>query len=173
MKQQLLIGIKRILAILGNSQVCFYSLFLLICLVTAGTLTQANIGLYEAQKKFFSSFILWSGFVPLPGGYALMGLIFISLVSNFLLKSQWTFRKIGIHLSHFGTLILLAGGFFSAMFSMEGSMTLAEGGKSNVIVDQQNKEFTVTVSNTDTTNDIVHVFSAGWLVKNSLIKKEE
>jgi len=38
-------------------------------LVIVGTIAQKYIGLYQSQVRFFSSFILWAGPVPLPGGY--------------------------------------------------------------------------------------------------------
>ena len=59
---------KKIISFLSNPKILLFTIFWLMILVVLGTLAQANIGLYEAQGKYFSSWIMWVKFFPTPGG---------------------------------------------------------------------------------------------------------
>jgi hypothetical protein len=85
-------------------------------LFAIGTVAQRYLGLYVAEKAFFSSFFfLAGGFIPLPAGYTLMGLMALSLTCKFLLKSQWVWPRLGINLAHLGVLLLFIGGMVSSL----------------------------------------------------------
>ena len=65
-----------------------------------GTIAQNNIGLYEAQKQFFSSFFFfWHG-IPLPGGYLTLSIMTLNLSCKFIFNSIWSVQKIGSHIAH-------------------------------------------------------------------------
>jgi hypothetical protein len=127
--------IKKIGDFLAGGSILFYTLPWLMILTVIGTVIQKNIGLYDAINHYFHSFIAWFGPIPTPGGLSLLGLIFISLSINFLFYSNWSWRKAGINLSHFGILILLFGGILTITTKKEGFMIIPEGEEKNYFAD--------------------------------------
>ena len=136
-----------IAAALAKPAVVFYTLPPLMLLLVTGTLAQRPLGLYDAQKMFFSSFILWLGPVPLPGGYSLIALISASLLIKFLFFSDWSLRKAGINLAHLGVLVMLIGGLLTALYAREGFIAIPEGGHSAAISDYHQRELLVVKDN--------------------------
>lgn len=128
-----LVKARKIAAVLARADMAFYILPALMMLLTAGTIAQLPLGLYAAQKIFFNSFIIWVGFIPLPGGYTLIGLLAFSLLIKFLLYSEWSLRKTGINITHLGVLILLFGGLLTALKAKESFMVIPEGSTSNYL----------------------------------------
>jgi len=120
---------------LAQADTVFYLLPPIMALLVAGTLAQKYMGLYEAHQKFFAGFYFWAGPVPLPGGYTLIGLLSLALLLQFVLGSEWRWRKSGIHLAHFGALILLLGGLLTALTAREGFMAIPEGLSSSYVYD--------------------------------------
>jgi hypothetical protein len=118
---------------LADADMVFWLMPALIALLIAGTIAQRWIGLFRAHEMFFSSFIFFLGPVPLPGGFTVLGLLSAHLTLKFMLKSEWSWRKSGIILSHMGALILLIGGLMTALFAKESYMIIAEGNQSPYI----------------------------------------
>lgn len=112
---------------LSRPHILFYALPWLIVLLIWGTVIQADIGLYEAQKRFFTSFIFWIGPIPLPGGITTIAIITLNLLFKFLLKSEWRWSKAGINITHLGVLLLMLGGLITATTAKEGFMIIPEG----------------------------------------------
>jgi hypothetical protein len=121
----------------------FILLPLFMALLIAGTLAQRTIGLYDAQKLFFSSFILWAGWLPLPGGALLAGILTLALAIKFIGFSVWRWDRAGINLAHLGILILLGGGFLSTFQTEEGAMVLAREQSTRTVQDYHAREFVV------------------------------
>ncbi|MGM0422179.1 MAG: cytochrome c biogenesis protein CcsA [Pseudomonadota bacterium] len=105
----------------------FYTLPYLMLLLIAGTMAQKWIGLHGALENYFYSWILWLGPVPLPGGLIAMGALFINLLARFVGYSIWNLSRTGIHLAHFGVLLLLIGGIISALTRMDMVIPAIEG----------------------------------------------
>ena len=76
---------------------------------------------------FFSSFIYWWGPIPIPSGYAIMSFVTLGIVAKLIWKSTWTQKNIGINIVHVGALLLMFGGFLTAVWSTEGNMVIPEG----------------------------------------------
>lgn len=120
----------------------------LMLLIAAGTIAQKYVGLYVAERTYFSSFVFWAfDAVPLPGGYALMGLFFLSLLLRFLLKSEWTLSRAGVNLAHFGVVLLLAGGIVSSLLAEDGSLTIAEGESAQQVQDFHQRDVMLVSGN--------------------------
>ena len=105
-----------------------------VLMVFVGTIAQADEGLYVAQERYFKHWIVWgiSFFghqmpVPLPGGYLLGLLLLLNLLATHLKRLEWTWRKLGIHLTHAGVILLLVGQLTSDLFSRETQMRFVEG----------------------------------------------
>lgn len=135
--------VKKAVFMLSRPAVPFYVLPPLMLVLAAGTLAQRTIGLYDAQRYFFSSFIIWAGPVPLPGGLTLGFVLGISLLCKFLFHTPWSRARAGINLSHLGVLVLLGGGLLTAVTAKEGALVIAEGDSANTVLDYQARELTV------------------------------
>ena len=124
-------------------------------LVLAGTFAQVHFGIHLVQQRYFQSLFVWwppdgRGFkIPIfPGGYLVGGLLLINLIAAHARRFQWTWRKLGIHLTHAGLIVMLAGGLFTDLFAVESHMRLANGEARNYSEDASRDELAVI----DTTN---------------------
>ena len=119
---------------LGRPDILFWTLPWLMILVIIGTVVQKQMGLYDAQKTYFSAFWFWWHGIPLPAGYTVLTLMFINISCKFLFLSEWTRSKIGIHIIHLSIIILLVGGMITSMTLREGFIPLYEGQTRNKIM---------------------------------------
>ena len=119
--------IQRASNFLAKPDILFFCLPWLMVLLIVGTIAQKYMGIYEAQKIFFSSWIFFWGVIPLPGGALTLGIIFVSLAIKFIFHSPWSFKKAGIILTHLGILTLLLGGLITAKYAEETFMVIPEG----------------------------------------------
>ena len=106
-------------------------LFFLLLLTLFGTLEQVNVGLFEAQKKYFESFFLVHYLfdvipIPLPGVHLLLVLLFVNLVTGAIIRARKEWKHPGMLIAHCGILLLLVGGFVTYHYSISGHMTLYE-----------------------------------------------
>jgi hypothetical protein len=121
-------ALVRLLSSFGLSCV----LLLLLGLLTwLGTLEQVHTGLYEVQKKYFESFLLWHDFgpisLPLPGANLVLCVLFVNLLVGGLIRLRRESSRLGVATAHIGIMILLVSGFVKTYFSDEGHVTLFEG----------------------------------------------
>lgn len=131
-------------AYLSRPAIPFWTLPWLMVLLVAGTVAQKYVGLYIAQKTFFSSFFFWLGPVPLPGGYTITAIIFVALLAKLITESQWRWPRAGIILTHLGVLVLLAGGLLTALTAREGYVVIDEGAESALVEDYHARILTIT-----------------------------
>jgi len=115
-----------------------------IVLVFAGTIAQVHLGIHEVQDRYFQSMFVWwpvgsQGLrLPLfPGGHLLGGVLLVNLITAHLRRFRWAWRKLGIHLTHLGLIVMLAGGLFTDLFSTESTMRLAPGETKNYSEDSR------------------------------------
>src|SRR6187397_1958692 len=119
-------------------------------LIFAGTLAQVHLGIHEAQQRYFQSMFVWwppegRGFkIPIfPGGHLIGAVLLINLIAAHLKRFRWNWRKLGIHLTHAGLIIMLAGGLFTDLFAVESHMRLANGDAKNFSEDSRGTELAV------------------------------
>src|ERR1041384_7868593 len=127
-------------------------------LIFAGTLAQVHLGIHEAQQRYFQSMFVWwppegRGFqIPIfPGGHLIGAVLLINLIAAHLKRFRWSWRKLGIHLTHAGLIIMLAGGLFTDLFAVESYMRLTRGATKNYSEDQRHMELAI-IDTTD--NDL-------------------
>ena len=126
---------KKIVLVFSNPKIFICTMLWMMVLVVLGTLAQRDLGLYEAQQRFFSCWISWIGPIPTPGARTALSLMTMNLIFFMLKPGFWATKKIGIITIHTGILLLLLGGGITAWFSSEGNMVIQEGESSNFIID--------------------------------------
>ena len=103
-------------------------------LVFVGTLDQVQIGVYEAQLRYFKSFFLYFSLpgsqlkIPwLPGGYTLGGILLVNLVAAHVSRFKLSWKKTGILILHSGLILLLIGQLVTSVFEEESQVQLDQG----------------------------------------------
>ncbi len=132
--------INSIIKFLANPRIVFYTLIWLMILLIIGTVAQKYIGLENAQRLFFSSYIVWFSWMPLPGGLVTLGFLTLSMMVKLFFASNWSAKNSGIIVTHVGALLLLLGGLVTYLYSQEGNMVLYEGESANFFSDYYEKE---------------------------------
>ncbi len=109
-------------------------LLLGVALVFFGTLAQVNEGLWNAQDRWFrSAFVIretgdpWWVLPLFPGGYFLGVMLLLNLIAAHIKRFQWSGKKVGIHLTHLGIVLLLVGQLATDMLSQESHLSFREG----------------------------------------------
>ncbi|MBI1363954.1 MAG: hypothetical protein GC134_08200 [Proteobacteria bacterium] len=99
----------------------------LMFLVVTGTVAQREMGLYDAQQMYFSSwYFMAGGYVPLPAGMSVLALLAVGLACKLGLE-RWRLRNLGTLTSHIGALMLLVGGLAIQQTAQEGLVVLSVG----------------------------------------------
>ena len=134
---------RTLLLFLARPTLFFYALPWLMVLLVAGTVAQREIGLYQAEKIYFSSLVFWLGPVPLPGAFLVLGVIAVSLTAKLLLKSPWRRGALGTLITHGSMLVLLGGGLLSALGREEGYLELSVGESGAALSDYHDRALAV------------------------------
>lgn len=146
----------------AKTSIFFYALLWLMVLLVAGTVAQRDLGLYQAQQIYFSSWIYWLWFLPLPGGSLTLSLIFVNLLARLLFTTKWIWQRTGTIITHMGAMLILVGSGLTALYSTEGALVLEEGEQGAVVRDYHLLELVVTKTS-DPEHDEVTTFARGWL----------
>src|SRR5947209_4770439 len=144
-------------------------------LIFAGTLAQVHLGIHEAQQRYFQSWLVWwpaegNGIrIPIfPGGHLIGMVLLVNLIAAHVKRFRWTWKKFGIHLTHAGLIIMLAGGLFTDLFAVESHMRLERGDTKNYSEDQRHMELGV-IDTTDKDLDQVTAIPESVLRQNRTI----
>jgi ResB-like family len=133
---------------LGSLRLAFVLILLLMVLTLLGTIAQVDHSLYEVQQRFFASgfFVHEVGGVPLvlPGGYLLLGLLFVNLLVGGMLRMRRGKVTFGVLVIHVGIAVLLLAGFVEERWSQKGSVTLYEGQSASTFESDAAWEIAVT-----------------------------
>ncbi len=145
-------------------------------LIFAGTLAQVHLGIHEAQQRYFQSLFVWwppnsRGFkFPIfPGGHLIGAILLINLIAAHAKRFRWTWRKLGIHLTHAGLIIMLAGGLFTDLFAVESHMRLTNGETKNYSEQSRLDELAV-IDTTDPELDQVTAIPEAVLRRKQIIE---
>ena len=141
---------RRFVDLLTSLKLTIICLAAAMVLIFAGTLAQVHLGIHEAQQRYFQSFFVWwppesPGLrIPVfPGGHLIGAVLLVNLVAAHAKRFRWAWRKLGIHLTHAGLIIMLAGGLFTDLFAVESHMRLGGGDTKNYSEDARRIELAV------------------------------
>ncbi len=137
-------------------------LALSIVLVFVATLAETRLGVWGVHQGYFHTFIVWEAFkgvaVPVfPGGYVIGGLLFLNLVSAHLYRFKLTWRKLGIHLTHAGVVLLLLGELLSGLWQQEFQLRFGEGDTKNYAESPRDYELALLDTTDPKFDDVVAI----------------
>ena len=129
---------RKLIDTLASLKLTVFLLVLSMILVLLGTLEQVHWGVWHVQKVYFSSWICFYPMdptaamrIPLPAGFTIGALLMLNLGFAHFRHFKATTAKIGISMIHAGLLLLLGGGFVTAIYQEESAMIIPEGEKRN------------------------------------------
>lgn len=156
--------LNRLLDGISSLRLTVFCLSAALVLVLAGTLAQVRLGLYFVQEQYFQSWFVWwsasaDGFhLPVfPGGHLIGAVLLVNLIAAHVQRFQWTWRKLGIQLTHVGLIVMLAGGLATDLFSVSSYMRLKEGETKNYSEDSLNMELAVTTQADPATDQVTAI----------------
>lgn len=127
--------LRTLFAGLGSVKLTVVLLLLLALLTYLGTLSQIQNGLFQSQRMYFESWLVLHPVrdlrLPLPGGHAVMVLLFVNLLIGGFVRMRRTWRIAGVYVTHFGIALLLLAGFVKLEFSDDGYLAVWEGDQAN------------------------------------------
>ena len=132
-----------ILGALSSLKLTVLCIFLLGVLIFWGTLDQVEHGLYLAQERFFNSLFVWMGPVPIPSVRIIMWVLFFNLLAALSFRFRYSFKNLGLVITHIGLVMLLVSGFLTLHFSRESFVNLYEGESTNIASDYMNWELVI------------------------------
>src|ERR1043166_1037301 len=97
--------LDRILKIFTSMRLTVVCLGLGVVLVFIGTLAQVDEGLYQAQARYFKSWIISRPLdlpIIFPGGYLLGLVLMVNLLAAHAKRFQLSRKKIGLFMIHIG-----------------------------------------------------------------------
>ncbi len=169
---------SRFFQFLSSLKLTIVCLSAALVLVFVGTLAQVNFGIHEVQERYFQSLFVWwpsgsQGFkVPVfPGGHLLGAILLINLIAAHVRRFKWSWSKIGIQMTHAGLIIMLLGGLFTDLFSVESFMKLAPGETKNYSEDSRLMELAV-IDESGKEMDKVTAIPEGRLSPGAVIEHE-
>ena len=145
-----MISWRRFLDFISSIKLTVVCLTAAMVLVFAGTLAQIHFGTHVVQERYFQSMLVWwpsesNGFrIPVfPGGHLLGAVLLVNLFAAHLRRFRLSVRHVGIHMIHGGLIIMLAGGLFTDLFSVESQMQIAPGETRNYSEDSRLVELVI------------------------------
>ena len=133
-------------------------------LVFVGTLDQVQIGVYEAQLRYFKSFFLYFSLpgsqlkIPwFPGGYTLGGILLVNLVAAHVSRFKLSWKKTGILILHSGLILMLVGQLVTSVFEEESQVQLDRGQTKNYSESPYLDELAIIDSSGANTDEVISV----------------
>lgn len=139
---------------------------LCVLLVFFGTIAQVHEGLWHAQDRWFRNLLVihestdpW--WLPItyifPGGYLLGILLLLNLIAAHIKRFDFTWRKLGINLTHVGVILLLGGQLATDFLSRESILNFREGETKYFSEDTRGFELALIRAADDKQDEIVSI----------------
>lgn len=126
--------LKKIVQFFGDIKLTIFLFFKLFFLVLFATFSQVDIGIFEANNRYFTSWFVTMGNVPIYfGGYLIGLLLVLNLMASHATKFRFTKNYFGIFLIHFGLILLILGSGLTSFFGEEMQISIKEGETRNYL----------------------------------------
>ena len=129
---------RRLIDTLASLKLTVGLLVMSMILIVLGTLEQVHWGIWHVQKVYFGGWLCFYPMdptaavrIPLPAGFTLGVLLIVNLAFAHVRHFKATAAKVGNLMIHAGLLLLLGGGFVTAIYQEESAMIIPEGEKRN------------------------------------------
>jgi ResB-like family len=142
-------AIKKVLSPIASLRLTVVLFALAMILIFAGTVVQKDVGNWAAVNTYFRSLWLWMPIgiaglkVPFIGGYTIGGLMVLNLLAAHTVRFKFTWKRVGIILTHAGLIMLIVGEVLTGVFSVEWQMRIDEGQSANYAVDIREVELAI------------------------------
>jgi hypothetical protein len=152
----------KFLEILASIELTLTCLVLMMALVLFGTLAQAKIGTFAAQRLYFSTWVITTSLgdfnLPIfPGGLTVGTLWILNLIAAFFARFRYGKRDTGILIAHFGLILLVGGQGLTQILARENRLAIQEGETSNYIVRDRENELAFTMVSNPTQDEVITV----------------
>ena len=130
--------VKSLIRFFSSLKLTVICLFLLFVLVLLTTLAQRYYGIYYSVSYFMTSWFITitiPGFLndntfPLfPGGLLISSLLTLNLLASHVTRFKFSFKKMGIWLTHISLILLIFGAAITHFTAVESQLILKEGEK--------------------------------------------
>ena len=146
--------LQRLMALASSVSLCVILLLWLTVLTLLGTFSQADIGLYDSQAKYFDSIFFREeifGFpIYLPGAYLVLAILFVNLLLGGMIRLRRKPKNIGVFLSHCSVLLLIVAGAISFHAKKEGHMALLPNEESDLVQAYQDWQLEISENGSST-----------------------
>ncbi len=168
------LNLKRLLYRFASVKYTLVFMALAMILVLIGTLAQVQLGTYEAQKKYFDSWWVFTGVgqwdIPVfPGGLTIGLAWLLNLIVSFITRFRPVRKDMGIFISHAGLILLLLGQFLTQLLAKESQMPLRVGETGHYSQDFRSMEL-VLVDTSDPKQDQITSVSDKRLMRGGEIQ---
>src|SRR2546426_6025076 len=159
-KQSIIPMLDRVIKVLTSLKLTVACLGLGVILIFIGTLAQVDEGLYQAQARYFRSWLVlrplnWP--IVFPGGYLLGSVLLANLFAAHAKRSELTRKKAGLFMIHIGIILLLLGQLLTDMLSRESAMWLVEGQSKNYSESFHENELAVVDTSDPESDSVVSI----------------
>jgi len=146
--------VHRIASVLTSARLTLICLAAAAVLVVAGTLAQAGGASYQAQTRYFRSFVVWwplgeSGrsLPVLPGAYTVGAVLLLNLIAVRVKRFGTSLKEPGTVLLGAGLILMLVGQLLADRLSERSAMRLTRGAPSRYAEDLFRQELVIADKN--------------------------
>lgn len=150
---------KKLVRFFGSIKLTVALLFLLFFLILLATFAQVDLGIFEANKKYFTSWFVWfhSTTISIPiflGGFSIGLLLVINLITSHVTNFRFKKNYSGIFLIHFGLILIIVGSALTSWFGHEMQIAVEENNSKNYVDFPTDFEF-VLIDTSNSEKDII------------------
>ncbi|MGA0241950.1 MAG: cytochrome c biogenesis protein ResB [Candidatus Marinamargulisbacteria bacterium] len=161
--------VKQTIRFLGGIYLTIGLLLALFLLILFATFAQVDHGIFEANKRYFTSWFVWLNNTPIfLGGYTIGTLLMVNLILSHATKFQLKWRYLGLFFIHFGLLLLIVGSGITSFYGKEMTIAIAENTQKNHL--EFPSEFELVIIQPGPVTDTLHVYSLAEVKKGPLFK---
>ncbi len=126
--------LRKIIRSLGDVRLTIFLLLKLFFLILFATFSQVDLGIFEANKKYFTSWFVNFNHIPIYlGGYFIGLLLLINLLASHTTKFRFSKHYLGIFFIHFGLILLIVGSGLTSFLGQEMQISISEGDSRNYL----------------------------------------